>query len=218
MKLGIVGFFAALVAAPLAAQAAEPPARFAVTLRATVSDKLSFDVTTSQEDCVTNRSGTGGRDLTIRSLRPTRIRVTAGPVYRPSRVGVLVVGGATGGVYKTIRRCRAGPFETTSVICKPNKSKPRPVRAAFRRSGRGALAFRGTSFESADACRARAARARQLARDRAREHRRGRTAEAELGDRRRKRLRIARDAARGQPNREDHAADDGPLGADLPPP
>lgn len=38
MKLALVSFFVALVAAPLATQAAQPPARFSVTLNASVVD------------------------------------------------------------------------------------------------------------------------------------------------------------------------------------
>jgi hypothetical protein len=143
MKLVLVSFFVVLVAAPLAAQAAQPPARFAVTLNGVVVDHFTYATTRVTEDCSIRRTGFGGRELQLRSPQATTIQVTRGPtglVYRPSRVLARVTGKATIGSFGDVKRCRAEPVLKASGDCKARTLEPRRVQAGFR-SGRGTLAF-----------------------------------------------------------------------------
>ena len=143
MKLALVSFFVALVAAPLAAQAAQPRTRFAATLNAVVVDHLTYATTRVTEDCSIRRTGFGGRELQLRSPQATAMQVTRGStglVYRPSRVLARVTGKATTGSFGDVKRCRAEPILKASGDCKARTLQPRRVQAGFR-SGRGALAF-----------------------------------------------------------------------------
>jgi hypothetical protein len=154
MKLGFVSFFAALVAAPLAAQAAEPPARFAVTLRATVTDGFAYDVTRSEDECQVHRSGSGSRRLQLRSLRPTRLRISGGPdgaVYRPTRVAARIMGRSGTGSFDETRICRGAPLGRLTGDCKA-PLKARAVRPGFSRTGPGALLFRKWSVGDVSLC------------------------------------------------------------------
>jgi hypothetical protein len=143
VKLALVSFVAALVAAPLAAQAASPPVRFTATLNATVVDNFSYGWTRVSEDCSIRRTGFSGRELQLRSPRPTPIQVTrsgAALRYRPSSVLARVTGTATTGSFGDVKRCRAEPILKASGDCKAKVLAPRRVRAGFR-SGRTAFAF-----------------------------------------------------------------------------
>jgi hypothetical protein len=147
MKLALVSFFVALVAAPLAAQAAEPPARFAVTLDGVVLDHFTYGTTRVTEDCSIRRAGFGGRELQLRGPQATAIQVTRGPtglVHRPGWVLARVTGKATIGSFGDVKRCRAEPILKASGDCKARTLEPRRVQAGFR-SGRGALAFQKPS-------------------------------------------------------------------------
>jgi hypothetical protein len=73
MRLAALAFLAALLLAPLAAQAAQSPARFAVTLQGTIVDRLTYERTAVEDECTSHKTGNGGRGLAIRSLRPTTI-------------------------------------------------------------------------------------------------------------------------------------------------
>jgi type 1 fimbria pilin len=97
MRLAALGVLAALLTAPLAAQAAQQPTRFAVTLQGKIVDALSCDRTIVGDDCIILRTGTGGRELTIRSLRPTTIEVAGGSrvASKPARVSALRVTATT---------------------------------------------------------------------------------------------------------------------------
>ena len=145
MKLGVAGFLAVLVAAPLAAQAAKSPARFSVTLRATIVDKFTYDSSRSEEECLIQRTGSGSREIRLRSVRATTIDVSGGAqglVYRPSRLAVRLSGMDKGGTFFELRRCRAAPLERTMRDCDPRRLTPRRVHAAFTRPSAGRLAFR----------------------------------------------------------------------------
>ncbi len=78
MKLAVASLLAAFIAAPLAAQAAQQPARFAVTLQGTILDDVTYDRTAvgTADDCTSSRTGSGGRQLVVRSLGPTTIEVS----------------------------------------------------------------------------------------------------------------------------------------------
>jgi hypothetical protein len=145
MRLAALGVLAALLIAPLAAQAAQQPARFAVTLHGKVVDTLSYErIVTGVEECSVQRTGEGGRELAIRSLRPTTIEVARGAsrvVYQPARVGALRVAATRlAGSYTEFRRCRFLPPEKLTGRCDRAAGPVRRVRARFT-SGRSALRF-----------------------------------------------------------------------------
>jgi hypothetical protein len=145
MRLASLGVLAALLAAPLAAQAARPPDRFAVTLQGTIVDNLTYERIVVGEECTAQRTGQGGRGLAIRSLRPTTIEVSGGAArvaYRPARVVALRVAATTlPGGYSEVRRCRFLPPERLTGKCARAPGAVRRMRAAFR-SGRNAILFR----------------------------------------------------------------------------
>jgi hypothetical protein len=145
MRLAASGFLAALLLAPLAAQAAQPPARFAVTLQGTVVDRLTYERTAVDDECTTTRSGEGGRELAIRSLRPTTVEVrrgASGAVYRPMRIGRLRVTTTTlPGSFLELRRCRFLPPERLSGRCDRAVRTVRRLQTGFRRA-RNAILFR----------------------------------------------------------------------------
>ena len=144
MRLAALGLLAALLAAPLAAQAARPPARFAVTLQGTIVDRLAYERVVVDEECTTQRTGRGGRGLTIRSLRPTMIEVTGGTtrvVYRPARVAALRVAATSlAGEYVELRSCRFLPPERRLGKCQRVPGSVRRMQAGFR-SARNAIVF-----------------------------------------------------------------------------
>jgi hypothetical protein len=135
MRLAVVGFLAVMVAAPLAAQAAQPPARWAVTLRGTVTDSFEYSERLVEERCRVSRNGSGGRQLSFVSARPTRIqvsRVGQGTTYRPARLrAVRLTGGSNGGSSTWIRFCPGGPVETKKTECRAARSTPRLLRLGF---------------------------------------------------------------------------------------
>ena len=145
MRLAALGVLAALLTAPLAAQAARPPARYAATLEGKIVDELSYDRAIVGDDCIVQRTGQGGRELAIKSIRPTTIEVargTSGVVYRPARVGALRVEATTlPGSYTEIRRCRLLPPEKLVVDCRRVSSTVRRMWANFR-GNRNAILFR----------------------------------------------------------------------------
>jgi hypothetical protein len=136
MRLAVVSFFAALVAAPLAAQAAQPPATWAVTLRGTVTDSFEYSEGRIEGRCRIRRVGTSGRQLLLQSARATRVQVARGePVasYRPSRLrAVRITGGNTGGLVTQTKLCPGEPLETTKTQCRATRAAPRLVRVGFR--------------------------------------------------------------------------------------
>jgi hypothetical protein len=145
MRLAALGVLATLLIAPLAAQAARQPATYAVTLQGSIVDALSYERAIVGEDCIIQRTGTGGREVAIRSLRPTTIEVAGGTsrvVYRPARVVALRVEATTlPGSYTEIRRCRLLPPEKLIVDCRGTAATVRRQRANFR-GGRNAILFR----------------------------------------------------------------------------
>jgi hypothetical protein len=155
MKLGVLSFVVVLLAAPLAAQAAESPARFAITLRAMVVDRIAYEATSAEDECRIHRNGFGVRALRLRSRRPTRIGVTGGPdgaVYRPRRVTARLTRGSGGGSFRETRLCRGAPLEAVTGACKSKRFPARRLRLAFRRTGADSLAFPGLSLGGIPAC------------------------------------------------------------------
>jgi hypothetical protein len=144
MRLAAVGFLAALLLAPLAAQAAQPTAEFAVTLRGTVVDRLTYERTTVDDECTLHTSGDGGRQLSVRSLRATTIEVTRGAsglVYRPARVsGLRVAATSLEGTFVELRNCRFLPPERRVGRCERAAGAVSRMRAGLR-SRRNAIVF-----------------------------------------------------------------------------
>lgn len=135
MRLAVVGFLVALVAAPLAAQAAQPTSTWAVTLRGTVSDSFEYSEGRVEQRCRMRRIGRSGRRLVFQSARATRIQVARGapvPIYRPSRVGaVRITGGTTPGSVTETKFCPGVPLETRRIECRATRAAPRLVRLGF---------------------------------------------------------------------------------------
>jgi hypothetical protein len=147
MKLVVVGFLAALAAAPLAAQAAGSQVRFAVTLQATAADRFTYEVSRTDGECMVRRSGSGGGELRVRSIRPVRIQVRAasgGVVYRPRRLVVRLTGKSSGGSFDEVRICRAEPIERTHQECPAAELRPRVIRPRFHRPSRKRIAFQSS--------------------------------------------------------------------------
>jgi hypothetical protein len=146
MRLAGVGVLVALVAAPLAAQAAPSPARWSVTLNGRVIEAYSYAQSRRDEDCVISRRGSEERELVVRSLRPTVVtvaRVGRRVEYRPAAIARVREAGTVGGRQWTeSRRCRAGPVETTSGTCEPVAQPARRLRARFRWAGANRIWFR----------------------------------------------------------------------------
>jgi hypothetical protein len=155
MRLAVVSFLAALVAAPLAAQAAQPPATWAVTLRGTVTDSVEYSEGRVEERCRIRRIGTSGRQLVFQSARATRIQVARGePVasYRPSRLrAVRITGGNTGGSVMQTKLCPGEPLETTKIACRATRAAPRLVRLGFR-ARRTTITFIRPSTSAVSVC------------------------------------------------------------------
>jgi hypothetical protein len=154
VRLAVAGFVAALLVAPLAARAADSPARYAVTLQATVADALTYERIHSEEECLTRRTGSGGRELTIRSVGSSSISVARGghgAVYRPERIArVRIAGRALAGTFDQIRRCRNAPLERLAGQCDAIRLPVRLVRESFRRSGRNGIRFRALASRTLD--------------------------------------------------------------------
>jgi hypothetical protein len=146
MKLAVLSFLAALVAAPLAAQAAAPPARYAVTLNGRVVATYSYAQTSREEECVISRMGGERRELVFRSLRPTTIevgRVRNRADYRPTAIARVRVTGTVGGrSWTEVRRCRGGPIERLDGTCAPIEQTPLLHRLRFRWAGVNRIWFR----------------------------------------------------------------------------
>lgn len=153
MRLAALGVLAALLAAPLAAQAARQPARYAVTLQGSIVDSVSYERITVGEDCSIQRTGDGGRELAIRSLRPTTIEVSGGApqvVYTPARITALRVAATTlPGSYTEVRRCRFLPPEKLVADCRRSVVTVWRQQANFR-SGRNAILFRRPASARSD--------------------------------------------------------------------
>ena len=156
MRLAVYGFVAALLAAPLAAQAAQPPARFAVTLQATIVDRISYEFLHSDEECTARRTGTGGHELKLRSVVPTTIQISrrgARTVFRPARIAAVRRSGTSlAASWSEFRRCRFLPPERFSGKC---EAKPLPVArrpVALRRPSANRIAFGRAATGLATAC------------------------------------------------------------------
>jgi hypothetical protein len=146
MKVAGVGVLAALLAAPLAAQAAQSPARWSVTLNGRVVEAYSYAQSGRNSECVVSRVGSEERELAVRSLRATVVSVArAGnrADYEPAAIARVRETGMVGGRRWTeSRRCRGDPPETTFGTCAPTSQPARTLRARFRWAGVNRIWFR----------------------------------------------------------------------------
>lgn len=149
MKLGVVSLLAALIAAPLAAQAAPAPARYAVTLNGRIVESYSYMRTTRESECQISRFGSATRTTEIRSVRPTvmqAVRERGRATYRPAILRALRLSVTTGGSNWIERRvCRAAPIETRNGTCPPRQSRARSIRARIAWGGPNRIVFRPDS-------------------------------------------------------------------------
>jgi hypothetical protein len=153
MKLAAVSFVAALLAAPLAARAAQPAPRFSLTLTGRVVESVTYESTSVEQECSIGRTGQGGRELTVRSIRPTTVRVvrsrTGGAIYRPAEVAaVRLTTDPMRGGYQEARRCRGEPPRIVQVDCAKRDATVARTRVAFRRAPNRIL-FRPRSSSAA---------------------------------------------------------------------
>jgi hypothetical protein len=129
MKLALVGFLAALAAAPLAAQAAPSATRYSVALQATVNEQTSYTQTTTEnEDCTSTKTGSDGRQLRVRTVRAARVGSIRGTVR------VAVSGTDVGGKWSQLRRCRFEPPERLNGVCQATNVGRIVANVSFRRS------------------------------------------------------------------------------------
>jgi len=140
-----MSFLLALVAAPIAAEAAEAPTRWSASLNGRVTETYSYNQTTREDDCTITRLGTTGRELVVRSARPSVFSVSrsgARAAYRPALLSRLRVATRwTGGRWDEIRRCRANPIERRSGTCAAKPAATRVIRARFRWAGQNRISF-----------------------------------------------------------------------------
>jgi hypothetical protein len=154
MKLIFASVLAALTAAPLAAQAAQPPARYSVMLNGRIVESYSYNRTTRELGCQINRFGAVTRITEIRSIRPTilqAVRERGRATYRPAVLRSLRRTATTGGSNWTERRmCRADPVETRNGTCAPVHARPGTLQAHIAWGGPNRIAFRPDSIGLAD--------------------------------------------------------------------
>ena len=145
MRLAVVVFLTALVAVPLAAEAAEPPTRWAVTLNGRVVEDYSYGHTWRDPECTLRRSGTTRREWRLTSLRPTVVTVgrsSSHARYRPARLAPVRVTASLGkGTWMEMRQCVAEELQTGSGTCRAATHRTR-VRPAFAWSGANRIVFR----------------------------------------------------------------------------
>lgn len=154
MRLATVSFLAALVAAPLAAQAAQAPARYSVTLNGRIVAAHSYIHSTRESECQISRFGSVTRTTVIRTIRPTvmqAVRERGRAAYRPAVLRALRLTATTGGSNWTERRaCRAAPIETRNGTCAPRQDRPRTIRAGIAWGGPNRIVFRPDSIGPAN--------------------------------------------------------------------
>ncbi|HJY24443.1 MAG TPA: hypothetical protein VJ649_02065, partial [Actinomycetes bacterium] len=69
MRLAVLSFVVALVALPLAAEAAEPPTRWAVTLSGRVVEQYNYGKAGRQDACMLRRFGRTTREWRVASAQ-----------------------------------------------------------------------------------------------------------------------------------------------------
>lgn len=145
MRLALPGFLAVLVALPLAAEAAEPPTRWAVTLSGRVVETYNYGNAGRDAECIVRRFGKTTREWRVVSTRPTVISVerwSSRARYRPGQlVRVRVTRSSGKGSWTEMRQCLGEEIRTDSGTCSASTQRGR-ARPAFGWAGANRIAFR----------------------------------------------------------------------------
>ena len=147
MKLAVLGFLAALVALPLAAEAAQPPTRWAVTLSGRVVETYNYGTANRNAECTVRRFGKTTREWRVASTSHRRQRraleLTRQVPARtaPPRTHYEVRGK---GSWTEMRQCLGEEILTDSGTCGASSQQGR-ARPAFGWAGANRIAFRRRS-------------------------------------------------------------------------
>jgi hypothetical protein len=148
MRLAVLGFLAALVALPFAAEAAQPPTRWAVTLSGRVVETYNYGTGTRTAECTVRRFGKTTREWRVASTAPTIVSVgrsSSHARYRPGQLfRVRITRSAGKGSWMESRQCLGEEVLTGSGTCggSPQRGSARP---AFGWAGANRIAFRRRS-------------------------------------------------------------------------
>ncbi|MGH3081660.1 MAG: hypothetical protein ACRDNH_11080 [Gaiellaceae bacterium] len=147
-ELAVLGFLAALVALPFAAEAAQPPTRWAVTLSGRVEETYNYVSANRSAECTVRRFGKTTREWRVASTRPTVVSVerwSSRARYRPGQLSrVRITRSAGKGSWMEMRQCLGEEFLTDSGTCSASSQQGR-ARPAFGWAGANHIAFRRRS-------------------------------------------------------------------------
>jgi hypothetical protein len=148
MRLAVVVFLAALVALPFAADAAQSPTRWAVTLNGRVVEDYNYGNASREAECVVRRFGMSSREWRVVSTRPTVVTVTrwsSRARYRPGRLfRVRITSTAGKGSWTETRQCLGDELRSDRGTCNA-RTQGASVRPTFAWSGANRIAFRRRS-------------------------------------------------------------------------
>lgn len=148
MRLAVLGFLAALAALPLAAEAAQPPTRWAVTLSGRVVETYNYGNANRTAECTVRRFGKTTREWRVASTSPTVVSVqrwSSRARYRPGQLfHVRVTRSAGKGLWSEMRQCLGEEIVTDSGTCSAGSQQGR-ARPAFGWAGANRIAFRRRS-------------------------------------------------------------------------
>ena len=152
MKLAVLGFLAALVALPLAAEAAQPPTRWAVTLSGRVVETYNYGTAGRDAECIVRRFGKTTREWRVTSTGPTVVSVqrsSSHARYRPGQLFRVRLTRSSGkGSWTETRQCLGEEIRTEAGMCTPRSQQGR-ARPAFGWAGANRIAFRRRSTGAA---------------------------------------------------------------------
>ena len=121
MKLAVLGFLAALVALPLAAEAAQPPTRWAVTLSGRVVETYNYGTAGRDAECIVRRFGKTTREWRVTSTGPTVVSVqrsSSHARYRPGQLFRVRLTRSSGkGSWTEMRQCLGEEIRTEAGTC-----------------------------------------------------------------------------------------------------
>lgn len=148
MRLAALGFLAALVALPFAAEAAQPPTRWAVTLSGRVVETYNYGTASRTAECTVRRFGMTSREWRVASTRPTVVsveRLSSRARYRPGRLSrVRITRSAGKGSWTEMRQCLGDEIVTDSGTCNASSQLGR-AQPVFGWAGANRIAFRRRS-------------------------------------------------------------------------
>lgn len=148
MRLAVLGFLAALVALPLAAEAAQPPTRWAVTLSGRVVETYNYGTAGRDAECIVRRFGKTTREWRATSVRPTVVSVlrsSSHTRYRPGQLFRVRLTRSSGkGSWTEMRQCLGEEILTDSGTCSARSEQGR-AQPFFGWAGANRIAFRRRS-------------------------------------------------------------------------